>query len=80
MQPSDGATRKALEATGLLSAEEICLIIGLRKRAASRAAVAAALENTSLLPPQKKPAEKRELTAVERNLLPTTGIRTQRSS
>ena len=70
MQPSDGAAREALEATGLLSAEEICLIIGRRKRAASRAAVAAALENTSLLPTQKKPAEKRELTAVERNLLP----------
>lgn len=70
MQASDGAAREALEATGLLSAEEITLIIGRRKRAAARAAIAASLENTSLLPTQKKPAEKRELTAVERNLLP----------
>ena len=67
-QPFDGAARKALEATGLLTAEEITLIIGRRKRAASRAAVAASLENTALLPTQEKPAEK--LTAVERNLRP----------
>ena len=67
-QPFDGAARKALEATGLLTAEEITLIIGRRKRAASRAAVAASLENTALLPTAEKPAEK--LTAVERNLRP----------
>ena len=35
MQASDGAAREALEATGLLSAEEITLIIGRRKRAAA---------------------------------------------
>ena len=68
-QPFDGAARKALEATGLLTAEEITLIIGRRKRSASRAAIAASLENTALLPTQEKPAE-RELTAVERNLRP----------
>ena len=69
-QPSsDSAARKALEATGLLTAEEITLIIGRRKRNASRAAIAASLENTALLPTQEKPAE-RELTAVERNLQP----------
>ena len=68
-QPSsDSAAREALEATGLLTAEEITLIIGRRKRAASRAAIAASLENTALLPTQEKPAEK--LTAVERNLQP----------
>ena len=67
-QPFDTAAREALEATGLLTAEEITLIIGRRKRAASRAAVAASLENTALLPTQEKPAEK--LTAVERNLRP----------
>ena len=68
MQPFDSAAREALEATGLLTAEEITLIIGRRKRAASRAAIAASLENTALLPTQEKPAEK--LTAVERNLRP----------
>jgi len=68
-QPFDGAARKALEATGLLTAEEITLIIGRRKRTASRAAIAASLENTALLPTAEKPAE-RELTAVERNLRP----------
>ena len=68
-QPSDTAARKALEATGLLTAEEITLIIGRRKRAASRAAIAASLENTALLPTAEKPAE-RELTAVERSLRP----------
>ena len=67
-QPFDSAAREALEATGLLTAEEVTLIIGRRKRAASRAAVAASLENTALLPTQEKPAEK--LTAVERNLRP----------
>ena len=55
-QPFDGAARKALEATGLLTAEEITLIIGRRKRSASRAAIAASLENTALLPTQEKPA------------------------
>ena len=68
-QPFDGAARKALEATGLLTAEEVTLIIGRRKRTASRAAIAASLENTALLPTAEKPAE-RELTAVERNLRP----------
>ena len=68
-QPFDGAARKALEATGLLTAEEITLIIGRRKRSASRAAIAASLANTALLPTQEKPAE-RELTAVERSLRP----------
>ena len=68
-QPFDGAARKALEATGLLTAEEVTLIIGHRKRNASRAAIAASLENTALLPTAEKPAE-RELTAVERNLRP----------
>ena len=67
-QPSDSAARKALEATGLLTAEEITLIIGRRKRTASRAAIAASLENTALLPTAEKPAEK--LTAIERNLQP----------
>ena len=67
-QPFDNDARKALEATGLLTAEEVTLIIGRRKRAASRAAVAASLENTALLPTQEKPAEK--LTAVERSLQP----------
>ena len=68
-QPFDSAARDALEATGLLTAEEITLIIGRRKRTASRAAIAASLENTALLPTAEKPAE-RELTAVERNLRP----------
>lgn len=68
-QPFDSAAREALEATGLLTAEEVTLIIGRRKRAASRAAIAASLENTALLPTAEKPAE-RELTAVERNLRP----------
>ena len=67
-QPFDSAARKALEATGLLTAEEVTLIIGRRKRSASRAAIAASLENTALLPTQEKPAEK--LTAVERSLQP----------
>ena len=67
-QPFDSAAREALEATGLLTAEEVTLIIGRRKRTASRAAVAASLENTALLPTAEKPAEK--LTAVERNLQP----------
>jgi hypothetical protein len=68
-QPFDSAAREALEATGLLSEEEVTLIIGRRKRAASRAAIAASLENTALLPTAEKPAE-RELTAVERSLRP----------
>ena len=74
-QPFDSAAREALEATGLLTAEEVTLIIGRRKRAASRAAIAASLENTALLPTAEKPAE-RELTAVERNLRPPPPSRT----